>query len=168
MSSWYFVALCSCVTLLGWKNVKDTIAGLAEKYGVEIKTETAVEEAVNQEVKSSWERMPGCGCGELFLVLVGGWGESKKLPRWLLFLVLVVVSCSCGCCCRRCCPAHPPRCLIYGHVKSKSIGCVYQGVPIFPSEKLKTTIQQMQKVKKKGFLGSCFKSFFLFGCTVYI
>jgi len=30
----------------GWKNVKDTIAGLAEKYGVEIKTDTAVEEVL--------------------------------------------------------------------------------------------------------------------------
>ena len=57
MSSWYFVALCSCVTLLGWKNVKDTIAGLAEKYGVEIKTETAVEEAFSTKKWSHRGRM---------------------------------------------------------------------------------------------------------------
>ena len=93
-----------------------------------------------------------CGCGELFLVLVGGWGESKKLPRWLLFLVLVVVSCSCGCCCccRRCCPPHPPRCLILWPCQVQVHRMLVLGVQS-PSKKFKIGFSKCKSQNERVF-----------------
>lgn len=55
-----------CSTLLvhhfiisGWKGVKDTLAGLAQQHGVEIKTNVAVEEVIVSGGRAVGVKLPG-------------------------------------------------------------------------------------------------------------